>query len=198
MRSLPAVALVVLGSTGDEISHLSLFQGAPWLGWCQQRPSPFPHAQTGIEETGYTWNCWFLIWQHPLHNGTASRVQRVGPCCHSLAGTDLISAQVSCHKEKPVFTWWVENTGCFACITDSSSFPSSVRVTKMLSLPWFWQFCLLKHCSIKSDAQCICWWTGSAVSCLLFVLPSSLSCCLWQGKKVWARSECLVTYSFQQ
>lgn len=45
------MALAILESMGDETSHLSLFQGAPWLGWCQQGLSPFPHTQAGIEET---------------------------------------------------------------------------------------------------------------------------------------------------
>lgn len=51
------MALVILGSMSDKErkeqikkSHLPLFQGAQCLGWCQQRPPPFPHTECGIEE----------------------------------------------------------------------------------------------------------------------------------------------------
>lgn len=71
---------------------------------------------------------------------------------------------------------------CFVCITDHSSCPDAVRATRKLSFPYFWQSSLLKCCTIKSDAQCSCWRTGSAMFCLLFALPSNLSCCVGQEK----------------
>jgi len=90
------------------------------------------------KHAGYPWNRWSIIWQHPLHDeGTASRVKCVGSCCQLLAGAGTISVQMNCCEEKPIFTWQFENTECFACVNDHSSFPSAIEVTRRLNLPSF-------------------------------------------------------------